>query len=245
MNARSLPALRRRLRRLRLWRAEGGQALVEFAVVLPVQLFVVFGIMQLALLFVSTLAVNYTAYRCARIGLVGEDAETGNRFVIVHDGETHEGDTYTAEDAAAAMLLAPLAGSTLPEMSARPPRAEIPGWGPVAGSDIAAVKSRVVISRSDPDSGEPPTVTATVEWNQELVFPFVDSLFRLVVGRDRPVEDEFAFGTADADFISLQYGEINTPDSGRGKIRVINNATHYVITRSWTLSAETGWAPES
>lgn len=51
-------------------RAEHGAALVEFAVVFPVQLFVVLGILQLALAFGAQQVVQYSSYCAARAAIV-------------------------------------------------------------------------------------------------------------------------------------------------------------------------------
>jgi len=58
-------------------------------------------------------------------------------------------------------------------------------------------------------------------------------------------EDELAqahvFGDMDTEYHGLRYEELIRRDSDRGRIRIINGATHYVITRECTLSADTGW----
>jgi Flp pilus assembly protein TadG len=56
------------------WSAQGrggeGQAMIEFALAFPLQLFLTFGIMQLILIYVSTLLVNFAAYRACRAAVV-------------------------------------------------------------------------------------------------------------------------------------------------------------------------------
>jgi hypothetical protein len=220
-----------------------GQALVEFAVVLPLQLILVFGIMQLAFLYVSMLAVNYTAFRCARCAIVGEDNVELGQFQIGTGPGATLGDEYTSANMTAAVVLAPLAGNRTSDMVSVPPDIEIPGWGPVKRSGLAAWKTRVRIDEElDPDTNELRTVTATVEFNQELVFPFVDGLFRLFMrGSDQDHSESYLFGEEDEEFVAMHEGEINESGSGRGKVRVIGETTHFVITRSCTLAAQTGW----
>lgn len=54
--------------------AETGQALVEFALVTPIQLFVILAIVQTAHILVSKQVVAYAAHAAARATLVGRDA---------------------------------------------------------------------------------------------------------------------------------------------------------------------------
>ncbi|GEM_PF-2872778 len=198
-----------------------GQALVEFAIAFPLQLLIVFGILQLALLYVSGLVVNYAAYRCVRAAIVGE-----------HLVDTGEG--RTGVDLVAHTILAPLAGSHSVGGVDTPPPVEIPGWGPVRRSDRAGEK--VYVEVLDPDPDDPGVVTAVVEFNQELVFPFVDGLFRLVLRGDEDVgPDAHVFGERDVGYQGPGSGDYIRPGSGRGRIRVFDGVTHFVITRECTL----------
>ncbi|HRU39898.1 MAG TPA: pilus assembly protein [Candidatus Goldiibacteriota bacterium] len=55
-------------------RGKKGQSMVEFAMVLPVLLFLILGLIQLAVIFINAMAVNYMAYMTARTAAVYEPA---------------------------------------------------------------------------------------------------------------------------------------------------------------------------
>ena len=55
-------------------RKESGQSLVEFAVVLPLLLLLVFGIIEFGRIFQASLVVNHAARESARQAIVAEDA---------------------------------------------------------------------------------------------------------------------------------------------------------------------------
>ncbi|MHC4870854.1 MAG: TadE family protein [Planctomycetota bacterium] len=130
--------------------------MAEFAISFPVQLLLVFGIMQMAFLYMSTLMVNFTAYRVARSAVVGE-----------HDEQVDE--DRTGADVVAQTLLAPLAGRSLGGGDPRPQESFVPGWGNISDSDYAAAKTKVVVET--PEGTSAGLVTVIVEYNQELLFP--------------------------------------------------------------------------
>ncbi len=237
----------------RFWRNEdSGQALVEFALAVPIQLLLVFGIMQMAFLYISSVVVSYTAYRCARCVVVGEhDNLVVGQFVIHNPsgGLVGYGDEYKGADLIAATMLAPLTGQHLSPTATRPPEVQVPGWGGIRRSDIAAWKSRVHIEEEFDGTGDLAAITAVVEFNQELIFPFVDGLFRLILPRAHGVTEEeiadldqqYVFGDLDREYTALRYGDVRRDGSSRGAIRVIGGRTHYVITKECTLNATMGW----
>ena len=141
-----------------------GQAMVEFAIAFPLQLFITFAIAQLILIYVSTLIVNFAAYRACRAAIVG--------------GDPH---------AAAGVVLAPITTGKTDGFSVDPNTAQsIPGWGTIRNSDVARAKS-LVYTVSDPDSQD---VTVVVEYHQELMFPVVDGLFALFLADPNANEDQ-------------------------------------------------------
>ncbi|MFH0911476.1 MAG: TadE family protein [Planctomycetota bacterium] len=209
--------------RSRRGKGRAGQALVEFAVAFPLQLILVFGLMQLALLYVSTLVVNFTAYRCARAAIVGE-----HRSVA--------GGGLSGVDVVAQTLLSPLAGGHRDADYAPPEKVTIPDWGPIHRSDEAAAKLHVEIF--EPRGEEAGSVTALVEFNQELVFPFVDRILALLLrtGGTAPRQGEaHLFGSEDTVYRGLRSGDYIAPGSPRGRIRMIGGVPHFVITRQCTL----------
>ena len=52
--------------------SQGGQAIAEFAFAFPLQLFVIFSIMQLSLVYVAKQVVTYASYSAARAAIVAE-----------------------------------------------------------------------------------------------------------------------------------------------------------------------------
>ena len=189
-------------RKSRLGRS-GGSAAVEFAIAFPLQLFISFGLMQLALVAVATLMVNYASFVAARAALVGEDPAR-----------------------AALVALSPLGGTVNPAEAGHPNVApgnpfeaglRVPGWGVLRGSAQALHKVHVRVN-DDPYPYEPGVspftvedslayddaarfsagaqesrerlllalagtaeVRVVVEFDYELAFPVVDFLFALMM----------------------------------------------------------------
>jgi hypothetical protein len=181
--------------------------------------------MQFAFIYISTLVVNFTAYRCARAAIVGEHEE-------MVDAQR------SGVDVVAQTLLAPLAGRSLANDDYHPEAVTIPGWGELRRSDYAAAKTYVHIT--EPDEGESGPVTALVEYNQELIFPFVDGLFRMIMRNDHSTytegtKPEHAFGDEDTTFQGLGSGDYIPQGDDRGRVRIIGGKSHFVITRQCTL----------
>ncbi len=204
---------------------ENGQVLAEFAIAFPLQLLIVFGIMQMSFLYISTLVVNFTAYKVARAAIVGEHSEQVDP-------------NRTGADVVAQTILAPLAGRSLGSGDLKPAKSFIPGWGDISDSDYAAAKTKVVVF--EPEGTSPGIVTAIVEYNQELLFPGLDGLFRLIMRNDKTeyAEEErpkHLFGKEDKEFNGLGGDDYNAEGSSRGRIRIIGGRVHYVITRRCSL----------
>jgi hypothetical protein len=137
-----------------------GQAMVEFAIVFPVQLFLTLVLLQLAHLYVGKLVVNHAAFAAVRAALVKPDDATWNDWI------TDE------VKPAAVMVCAPITGVS--DAPATPNTITIPGWSAgsmdeLARSGIADVKTRVTVSEAQDDRGRW-YVTAAIEHDFELIF---------------------------------------------------------------------------
>jgi len=225
-------------------RRESGQSLVEFAIAFPLQLLLVFGIMQMALLYLSASVVELAAFRCARAALVGEHEDVWAQWTVrAEDGGTRSGDYFTGVDFVAQTTLAPLAGPHVDTHSGTsgPPVVNIPGWGDIPRSDIAGIKVQTRVIEPDEENPLPAdnTVTAVVEFNQELFFPFVDGLMRWVLRSDEDLADaperQHLFGREDTEYRSLHSNDIALEEDTRGRVRMIGGKPHVVITRRCTL----------
>lgn len=100
-------------------RGTDGSAMVEFALSFPLQLLITFGILQMVLLMVSGLVVNYAAFKACRAALVDENPKEAARVV-----------------------LAPLAGRPVGGDGAN---VQIENWGPLRGSGTAYDKLDVEV----------------------------------------------------------------------------------------------------
>lgn len=177
---------------------ESGSAVVEFALAFPLQLAITFGILQMVLLMVSGLVVNYAAFKACRAAVVDENPKEAARIV-----------------------LAPLAGRPVPGGEGADVRIE--NWGPLRGSGTAYDKVDVQVE-GDPGAG---TVTAHVTFEQELVFPFIDALLGIVLGRVPA---------------NPSYGGF---DEASGRVKVYpGNRIHLLVTRSHTMSRDTERIPD-
>jgi len=134
-------------------RAVSGQALVEFALIFPLQLLLTFGILQLIFLMVASLVTNYAAYKVARAAAVYGCGGNNDEVCLT----------------TARIIFSPLCFRN----TSGAPRLEIPGWGGLRGSDAARDRVEIVVDR-DEEKGQ---VTVTLTYYQELVFPFIDAFF--------------------------------------------------------------------
>lgn len=69
--------IRRRDRRFRLWRDERGATIVEFAVVLPVLLLAVIGIIEVAIVLFISSTIESAVFEASRFGVTGNNDVPG------------------------------------------------------------------------------------------------------------------------------------------------------------------------
>lgn len=125
-------------------RNQKGQAVVEYAIVFPIQLLFTLAIIQLAHVFVAKHLVSYAAFAGARAALVNESAED-----------------------AAALVMSAVAGPAGGEFE---DKITVPGWGDLPRSGAARLKTEVeIIDRIDDDGI--PVVTCNVEHLYQLTIP--------------------------------------------------------------------------
>ncbi len=134
---------------MRLLKNQNGQAVVEFALIFPVQLLITLVILQVAFLYVASQVVHYAAFAAARAELVGE----------------------SAEDAADA-ICTPVAG--IRNLTAMGQPILYPGWGNLDRSDISRERTSVEILT--PLSADAQFVEVTVTCNVELIFPVANKI---------------------------------------------------------------------
>jgi len=119
--------LKRKVMTLQSLKNQKGQALVEFAIVIPILLLIVMGILQFGLMLNSYLAIENAAREGARAGIVGSsDAEIKNLVittspvldpekltVIITPNETNRvsGDTLTVKVTYNYTLIVPIISS--------------------------------------------------------------------------------------------------------------------------------------
>ncbi|MFW6456685.1 MAG: TadE/TadG family type IV pilus assembly protein [Planctomycetota bacterium] len=143
--------------------SEGGQAIAEFAFAFPLQLLIMFAIMQLAMMYVGKQVVTYASYSAARSAMVADATDrTGPE----------------AADWAASFVCSPItgpsiAGSSISAGDVNDARIEVPGWGVLPNSGVSRAL-KTIISDYDEDDGE---VEVTVTHYYELTFPLVDRIF--------------------------------------------------------------------
>jgi len=132
-------------------RGESGQAIAEFALVFPLLLMLVLGIVQISLMYVARSVVEYAAHAAARAELVGEDPEQAARFVC----SAIAGPSYTA-------------GTGQP--------ITVPGWGVLPRSESSSVKTLVDVL--DPVGDGNGRITVEVTHRYELVVPVASLIFK-------------------------------------------------------------------
>jgi len=127
--------------------SNGGQAIVEYAIVFPIQLMLTLCIIQLGHLFVAKQVVEYAAFCAARAALVGEDPQDAASFACTR--------------------ITGWAG-------VNPGAIYLPGWGDLPGYGAARSKTRVRILPPGPNDPQPPPVSVEVVHNYQLRVPIAD-----------------------------------------------------------------------
>jgi len=135
-----------------------GTVLMEFVMVMPILVFMIFGIIQLSIICMVKQVTHYAAFNAARAAIVYHPADFSDNGVFYSDrGVVHE---------AACTTLA-----WLGQMPGGSGRLEIPDWGPVHGSGF--IHSQVAI---DPDNSsiltDVPGVKVTVLFRFPLNIPY-------------------------------------------------------------------------
>ncbi len=203
-----------------------GQALVEFAIVFPLQLFLTLGLIQFCLVFTGILLADHAAFRAARVALVRPEEERAEPM-----------------RRAAALVLSPLAGVH----DAAAPREDfvVPGWGEIPGSGRAYDKIRTRAVRDTSEGAN--DIVAVLEFDFEFVIPVVDALAAMICSPLPEAEEAIrAFGWTEGGF-SVPAGEA-TPyfdairaqegtggDARVGLVRIIDGAPHLVLVRTARL----------
>ncbi len=129
---------------------EQGQAMVEFAIVMPLVLFLTMGIAELAVIYTARATLDGAAHAAARAELVGQDPLS-----------------------AATSILSAVAGPTVLDGPDDP--VIIPGWGELPRSRAARSRTRIkVLTPLSPDGDR---VSVEVEHDHELLFPEISVPF--------------------------------------------------------------------
>ena len=131
-------------------RGQRGQAVVEYAIVFPIQLMFTLAIVQVAHIFVAKHVASYAAFCGARAALVAKSDEM-------------ESD---AKDAAVIVL----SGVAGPSGGDAEDKVTIPGWGELPRSGAARLKTEVLVEETVDEDGTP-VVVCNVEHMFELTIP--------------------------------------------------------------------------
>ena len=139
-----------------------GTALMEFVLVMPIFVFMVFCIIQLSLVCMAKQLTHYAAYSAARAAIVYHPSEYSS------DGVFHT-DRGVVHRAACTAL------SWLGQLPGGPDRLNVPGWGEVPGSGY--ISQQVAI---EPENSEilkdVPAVKVTVAFRFPLHIPFAGNI---------------------------------------------------------------------
>ena len=142
---------------------QGGQAIAEFAFAFPLQLLIMFAIMQLAMMYVAKQVVTYASYSAARTAMVADAAGR---------------DPVEAAQKSAALICSPITGpsvrgSSVSRAYLNSARIEVPGWGVIPKSGVSR-GLKTIISGYEEGDGE---VEVTVTHYYEMTFPVVGRVF--------------------------------------------------------------------
>jgi len=125
---------------------ERGQALVEYAIVFPLQLMMTLAIIQLAHLFVAKQVLEYAAYCGARAKVVGLEDSEARRAVVI-----------------------PLSRVTGPSGATAIDEIDLPGWGTLPRTGAAYEKTAINFDSYDENGVE--VLRCRLEHEYELQVP--------------------------------------------------------------------------
>ena len=166
----------RHVRRARQGRHDG-QVMVEFAIVFPLQLFLVAGIMQYSLIVVAHVMTNHAAFMAARAALVADDVaalkELGVTLEASGGGSSPDALEQTYAEEAAWTVIATVAGSSGVSNASGNGVFMYPGLGGMPRR--AAAKKKTEVEFVEPRDGD--VITVRVTHDYELVIPVAGSFF--------------------------------------------------------------------
>ncbi|HUU69998.1 MAG TPA: TadE family protein [Planctomycetota bacterium] len=166
------------------------QALAEWAVVFPVQLFITLGVIQLALVLVARNVVSYSAHMAARAELVGADPHKaaamicspitwsayGERDVRI---EPDFGLTVKGQKEKDLLFPRPEWQGPMPDRNTGVPSSSddtvLPGWGTLDHSALALLKTHTYAT--SPRDSQNDYVEVQVLYEFELIIPAVNWVF--------------------------------------------------------------------
>lgn len=167
---------------------ERGQALLEYAVIMPLFLFLMMGVIQLGLIMSARITLKYAAFCAARAALSAEHL-VNEEAVLTYPVSVGYGDDVELGEATEAALLVmgaiPTAGS-----GALGGSIDLPGWGELRNT--AALRQQLNVQLYDLDNPDPDNsgelsallnsvdpaerplyepITAKLEYDMQLLFP--------------------------------------------------------------------------
>jgi len=163
------------------------QALAEWAVVFPVQLFITLGVIQLALVLVARNVVTYSAHMAARAELVGADPHKAAAMICspITWNTYGKRDTRVESDLGLTVKGRKETGLVFPRPEWQGPPIDtpsynfqeifLPGWGVLDHSDISLLKTHTYATV--PRDGHNDYVEVQVLYEFELIIPGVNWVF--------------------------------------------------------------------
>ena len=169
---------------------ERGQALLEYAVIMPLFLFIMMGVIQLSLIISARITLKYASFCAARAALSAEHLINEGVILEYPDGVDYAGDVEKGEATEAALMVLAAIPTTTSTPGVNGDHINLPGWGDLRNT--SALRSRLKVdlfSIDNPDPGnineltnlrnsvtsadkamyEP--ITAKLEYDMELLFP--------------------------------------------------------------------------
>ena len=153
---------------------------MEFVLVMPIFVFTIFGIIQLALVCMAKQLTHYAAYSAARAAIVynPKDYINSNNVFFMYDGVVHRA-AYTALATMGHMPKVENSSKNTERFEYEP--LEVPGWGKIPGSGYIA--NQVTIDTYDSEIlPDVPAVKVTVAFRYPLHIPYVGSLIAYFAG---------------------------------------------------------------
>ncbi len=202
-------------------RGEKGSVLAEFIIVMPILVFMIFGTIQISMVWMARLMTRYAAYSAARTAIVYHPDDYSKQ----QSGPVHR----------AACIV--LAWTGMSNGSAA--NIAVPGWGNIPGSiDIAKqVSVEVEEVKSENGQNKLPAVKAIVTFHYPLVVPYAGSLIAHFANGGEGKWDLVHYQAKDNELLKNDFNGSHEIDMQHGAGNYITLTESCIMPQPWDTNS--------